>query len=138
VRERLRALDGRLYEVLRPAAEALEEKFPEAASLLYRRMTESVLERGSSKQYPYAARSDSLHASGVPPASHGFDRDPRGIRRATAKGAWMEMQVLGVDRAKGAKSVAKRKTPPIASNDKVQALRERYHCPTPLHALKEQ
>ncbi len=56
VRERLAALDGRLYEVLRPAAEALEEKFPEAASLLYRRLIESVLERGSSKQYQYAAR----------------------------------------------------------------------------------
>ncbi len=56
VRERLAALDGRLYEVLRPAAEALEVKFPEAASLLYRRLIESVLERGSSKQYQYAAR----------------------------------------------------------------------------------
>ena len=56
VRERLTALDGRLYEVLRPAAEAFEEKFPEAASLLYRRLVESVLERGSSKQYQYAAR----------------------------------------------------------------------------------
>jgi hypothetical protein len=56
VRDRLTALDGRLYEVLRPAAEALEEKFPEAANLLYRRLIESVLERGSSKQYQYAAR----------------------------------------------------------------------------------
>ena len=56
MRERLTALDGRLYEVLRPAAEALEEKFSEAASLLYRRLIESVLERGSSKQYQYAAR----------------------------------------------------------------------------------
>jgi hypothetical protein len=56
VRERLAALDGRFYEVLRPAAEALEGKFPEAASLLYRRLVESVLDRGSSKQYPYAAR----------------------------------------------------------------------------------
>jgi hypothetical protein len=56
VRERLAGLDGRLYEVLRPAAETLEEKFPEAASLLYRRLIESVLERGSSKQYQYAAR----------------------------------------------------------------------------------
>jgi len=56
VRQRLAALDGRLYEVLRPAAEALEEKFPEAASLLYRHMIESVLDRGSSKQYQYAAR----------------------------------------------------------------------------------
>ena len=56
VRERLAALDGRFYEVLRPAAEVLEEKFPDAASLLYRRLVESVLDRGSSKQYPYAAR----------------------------------------------------------------------------------
>ena len=54
VRERLAELDGRLYEVLRPAAATLEEKFPEAASLLYRRMIESVLDRGSSKQYQYA------------------------------------------------------------------------------------
>lgn len=56
MRERLAARDGRAYETLRPAAEALEEKFPEAATLLYRRMVESVLDRGSSKQYPYAAR----------------------------------------------------------------------------------
>ena len=56
VRERLATLDGRLYEVLRPAAEALEEKFPEAASLLYRHLVESVLDRASSKQYRYAAR----------------------------------------------------------------------------------
>jgi Family of unknown function (DUF6880) len=56
VRERASAFDGRLYEVLRPAADALEEKFPEAASLLYRRLIESVLDRGSSKQYKYAAR----------------------------------------------------------------------------------
>ena len=56
VRERLTELDGRLYDVLRPAAEALEEKFPEAASLLYRRLVESVLDRGSSKQYQYVAR----------------------------------------------------------------------------------
>ena len=56
VRERAADLDGRLYEVLRPAAEALDTKFPKAASLLYRRLVESVLDRGSSKQYPYAAR----------------------------------------------------------------------------------
>jgi uncharacterized Zn finger protein len=56
VSERANDLDGRLYETLRPAAEALEDKFPEAASLLYRRLVESVLDRGSSKQYPYAAR----------------------------------------------------------------------------------
>lgn len=56
VRERLGALDGRDYRNLRPAAEALEEKYPQTATLLYRRLIESVLDRGSSKQYPYAAQ----------------------------------------------------------------------------------
>lgn len=54
VRTRLSDLNGAVYYVLRPSAEALEEKYPAAASLLYRRMVESVLNRGSSKQYPYA------------------------------------------------------------------------------------
>ena len=49
-------MDGAAYDTLRPAAEALEEKYPAAATRLYRRMAESVLDRGSSKQYPYAAR----------------------------------------------------------------------------------
>jgi hypothetical protein len=56
VRDRLADLDGRRYDLLRPAAEALESKYPEAASLMYRCMVESVLGRGSSKQYVYAAR----------------------------------------------------------------------------------
>lgn len=56
VRDRLRDFDGAAYYILRPAAEALEERYPVAATLLYRRMVESVLDRGSSKQYPYAAR----------------------------------------------------------------------------------
>jgi hypothetical protein len=55
VRERAADLDGRLYEVLRPAAEALDAKLPGAASLLYRRLVESVLDRGASKRFPYAA-----------------------------------------------------------------------------------
>jgi len=56
VRERLMELDGAAYYTLRSASEALEEKYPVAATQLYRRMVESVLDRGSSKQYPYAAR----------------------------------------------------------------------------------
>ena len=56
VRERISDLDGRAYDTLRPAAQALEEKYPAAATLLYRHMVESVLDRASSKQYPYAAR----------------------------------------------------------------------------------
>jgi len=55
--ESTQALDvaKRLIAANRPA-EALEEKFPQAASLLYFRLTESVLARGSSKRYQYAAR----------------------------------------------------------------------------------
>jgi hypothetical protein len=34
----------------------MEEKYPAGATRLYRCMVESVLHRGSSKQYPYAAR----------------------------------------------------------------------------------
>jgi hypothetical protein len=56
VRARLTELGGAAYYTLRPAAEALEEKYPAAATGLYRRMVESVLDRGSSKQYSYAAR----------------------------------------------------------------------------------
>ncbi len=56
VRDRITDLDGRAYERLRPAAQALEEQYPDAATLLYRHLVESVLDRSSSKQYPYAAR----------------------------------------------------------------------------------
>jgi hypothetical protein len=56
VHDRFSEFNGAAYYTLRPAAEALEGKYPEAAMLLYRRMIESVLDRGSSKQYRYAAR----------------------------------------------------------------------------------
>jgi hypothetical protein len=56
VRDRLASLDGAAYYALRPAAEHLAQKYPEASTLLHRRMIESVLNRGSSKQYQYAAR----------------------------------------------------------------------------------
>ena len=39
-----------------PRTQCRNRHVPEAASLLYRRLVESVLDRGSSKQYPYAAR----------------------------------------------------------------------------------
>jgi hypothetical protein len=64
VRTRLDELDGRAYEVLTPAAERLAARYPVAASLLYRRMVESILARGSSKQYGYAAR-DVRHSASL-------------------------------------------------------------------------
>ena len=56
VHARLGELDGRHYETLGKAAEHLAEKRPAAATLLYRAMVLSVLERGFSKGYKYAAR----------------------------------------------------------------------------------
>ena len=54
--DRLDQLEGRRYDVLRPASAALEAGHPGAATLLYRRLVSSVVDRGSSKYYPYAAR----------------------------------------------------------------------------------
>jgi hypothetical protein len=57
--------DGRLYEVLRPAAEALEEKHPGAASVLYRALLGDILDRTRSTAYGHAARYlDKLDALG--------------------------------------------------------------------------
>ncbi len=56
VHTRLGELDGRHYETLGKAAEPLADKWPGAATLLYRAMVLSVLERGLSKGYKYAAR----------------------------------------------------------------------------------
>ena len=56
VRQRIAELDGRNYEELGKAAEHLTEKWPVSATLLYRTLVRSVLERGYSKAYGYAAR----------------------------------------------------------------------------------
>jgi hypothetical protein len=50
------SLDGAIYELLRPAAEALAEGHPRAATRLYRRMIDNVLDRTASGAYPHAAR----------------------------------------------------------------------------------
>lgn len=50
------AMEPRDYYRLRPAAEALAERYPVAAALLYRALTEDVLRRAASKYYQYAAR----------------------------------------------------------------------------------
>jgi hypothetical protein len=48
--------DGRHYETLGRAAGHLADKWPAPATLLYRALVSSVLERGFSKGYKYAAR----------------------------------------------------------------------------------
>jgi hypothetical protein len=49
-------LDGNLYEVLSPAAEALEGKHPAAATLLRRAMISHILDFSKSSRYRHAAR----------------------------------------------------------------------------------
>ena len=56
VRDHFAELEGRDYGRLRPAAEALAERYPAAATLLHRALAKDVLQRASSRQYQYAAR----------------------------------------------------------------------------------
>jgi hypothetical protein len=51
---RTEELDGDLYEVLTPLAEALAESYPLAATLALRAMIDSTLDRGRSTRYGYA------------------------------------------------------------------------------------
>lgn len=48
--------DGRAYELLVPAAEALETDHPAAATILYRALLNQILASARSKAYPHAAR----------------------------------------------------------------------------------
>jgi hypothetical protein len=54
--ERLAELDGDHYEVLAPAAKALAEKHPLAATLVLRTMIDFALDAGRVKRYRHAAR----------------------------------------------------------------------------------
>ena len=64
VRAHVGELEGRDYGRLRPAAEALAEKYPASATLLHRVLADDVLQRASSRQYQYAARD--VHACASP------------------------------------------------------------------------
>jgi hypothetical protein len=50
------AWSGRIWELLAPAAEALEPDHPLAASVLYRALIDDILERGRSPAYGHGAR----------------------------------------------------------------------------------
>jgi hypothetical protein len=66
VTTRAAEIDGRHYEFLNPAIEALEEKHPFATTILLRAKIESVLARASSTQYVHAAR-DLARAAALAP-----------------------------------------------------------------------
>lgn len=55
VRARLDELDGGDYGTLNGAAAALAGRYPLAATLLFRRMVENILQRAAASQYQYAA-----------------------------------------------------------------------------------
>ncbi len=59
-------LDGNIYEVLGPAAEALAERHPLAASLCLRAMIDFALSEGRSSRYGHAARHLSTCAALAP------------------------------------------------------------------------
>ncbi len=48
--------DGGHYEVLAPAAEALEQDYPLAATIVYRALIDDILAKGRSQAYGHAAR----------------------------------------------------------------------------------
>lgn len=56
VLERADNLDGNSYHTLTTAADALEAKYPLAATLMRRSMIQDTLDRGKSQRYRYAAR----------------------------------------------------------------------------------
>ena len=56
VHARFNELNGRQYYTLRPAADLLQNTDPIAATLLYRKMIEPVLDETKSKYYNYAAK----------------------------------------------------------------------------------
>lgn len=56
VLDRRDAWSGRIWELLAPAAEALEPDHPLAASVLYRALIDDILERGRSPAYGHGAR----------------------------------------------------------------------------------
>jgi len=56
ITNRTAEIDGNHYELLGPASEALEEKYPLAATLLKRGLIDFALKNGRVKRYPHAAR----------------------------------------------------------------------------------
>jgi hypothetical protein len=96
---REKELDGGAYYKLRPAAEALEDKYPAGATRLYRRMVESVLHRGLSKQYPYAARELQSCIRLAPRIADEADIEARNVHGASAAVARPQARLLGFGEA---------------------------------------
>ncbi len=84
--ERADEMDGDVYEILSPAAEALASRSPLAATLLLRAMIDFTLEKARAKRYKHAAR----HLEECARLAAGDRRlsrlrDPRRLRRADTR-----------------------------------------------------
>ncbi|ACB24663.1 DUF6880 family protein [Methylobacterium radiotolerans] len=74
---------GDQYAVLAPVAEALAQQHPRAATILYRRLLDSILETGRSAAYPHGARYlAELDALAERLAAGDVEPDPQAYRAA--------------------------------------------------------
>jgi hypothetical protein len=56
VQSKIDLLSGESYYSVRPAAKMLQDKHPLSATLLYRKMTDCIADKGESKYYDYAVK----------------------------------------------------------------------------------
>jgi len=100
--ERRKEWDGKRYEALAPAAEALEPKHPLGAVILYRALVDSILDRGLSLAYAPAARYygaleglESREAPGWPIEPHRHYRAELRRRHGRKYGFWSRVEAEG-------------------------------------------
>lgn len=99
---RVKALNGDLYELLSPAADALESKYPLAATLLRRAMVGFTLGAGRSSRYKHAARhlrdcrdtAARVENFGAVPDHSAYERALRAAHGRKV-GFWQELDKLG-------------------------------------------
>ncbi|MFT8243713.1 DUF6880 family protein [Roseomonas sp. BN140053] len=102
VLNRAKALNGDLYELLSPAAEALDSRFPLAATVLRRAMIDFTLGAARSSRYKHAARhfrdcrdaAPRVEAFGAIPDHAAYERLLRSAHGRKA-GFWQEVDELG-------------------------------------------
>jgi Family of unknown function (DUF6880) len=102
VAERRAEWDGRRYEILAPAAQALESAHPLAATILYRALIDSILGRGQSLAYPHAARYYAELEALAPREDQNWPIDPAQTYRAELRrrhgrkqGFWSLIEATG-------------------------------------------
>jgi Family of unknown function (DUF6880) len=105
VAERRGEWDGRRYEILAPAAQALESGHPLAATILYRALLNSILERAQSLAYPHAARYHAELEALAPREDPGWPSTRREPTTRTCGGATAANKGSGAWSRRGRKAV---------------------------------